>query len=357
MRGFHPCFPVVLGTFLGLLCLAGCKPKSAGGTQRPPVPVVTQMAGTRTVIDRIELIGTLQAEERVTLQSEVSGQVQEILFQEGQSVRKGDVLVTIDQEKLATRLQQAEADLALAASELERAQTLLQSSTIAQQEYDRKANLFNIARATVELRRQEKEEAVIQAPFDGRVGSRVIGPGQFVNAGTTITTIVSADPVKVDFQVPERYSSRLQVEQEIEITVAAFPGEVFIGKVYFIAPEVEPSSRTVLVRARIPNPEWKLKPGMFVNLRLILESRHDAVVLPEIALIQRGDLFLLALVEADNRVQFRTVQPGARFDGQVEIKSGLSPGQRVVVEGQQKIGPGSTVVPKERPPVDATDAN
>jgi len=297
------------------------------------------------VLDEIDLVASLAPNERVELKSEISGVIEEIAFTEGDSARKGQLLIAIDDVKLKARLAEAEADFSVAKTNLDRNRNLRQTNTISEQAYDQSTGEADAAEAHLELRRRELEDARIRAPFDGVIGLRRVSPGQYIQAGQELTTLVSIDPIKADFQVPERYIGVLETGQQIRISVAAYPDKAFHGEVYFISPEVSVSTRNVLVRAYVANADGLLKPGMFGNLSLVVDVKEDAVVVPESAIVVRANRTLVIVVDENNAAQIKMVKPGLRLDGAVEILEGLRGGERVIVEGHQKLGPGSPVNP------------
>jgi len=329
--------------------LGGCAPEGGGG---PPgggaMPVIAVQAETEPVEESIELVGSMAANERVVVQSEIGGFIEEVAFEDGDTVEKEQLLVRLETRKLEARLQEARADLDLARLNLERARALRENETIPQRDLDEARTNFEVAQAEVRLRTEELEDASIRAPFAGRVGQRLVSPGQYVASGEAITTLVDDDPLKIDFTVPERFISELARGKQVNILTEAYPQETFSGEIYFIAPEVDRRTRNLLTRARIDNPDGRLKPGMFGNLRLVLRIKDEAVVIPETALISRAETKLVNVVTQDDTVEFRKVEIGNWLKGKVEIVSGLSAGERVITEGHQKVGPGSKVT--VRPP-------
>lgn len=332
-----------------LLAATGCSPKkSAGPGGAPPTSVVVIEAKSQGVVDNLSLVGTVTANEMVELKSEIDGTILEIDYEEGKKVRKGDLLVRLDDTKLAAAVAETEANFKLSQSTFERAKQLLNDKLISQQEFDQTASAFQSHQATLDFRRRELKDARILAPFSGTVGARTISPGQVISRATTLTWLVDFDPVKVEINVPERFISQLQIGQIIEINVATYPGKKFKGDVYFIAPYVDPTTRTALVKARISNPKGELKPGMFANLDLTLKTRENSLVIPEAALVQllEGDKALVFVVDKDSKIEAKTVKLGLRLAGFAEVLSGLQNGERVVIEGIQKVGPGAMVTPQ-----------
>lgn len=324
--------------------LAGCKPAGAGGPAAPPpIQVVAVEARRQPVVETLTLPGTLAANEWVEIKAETDGIVAAIHFQEGERVEKGRLLVQLDDSKLAAALAEAEANLKLSEANYARAKELFADKLISRQEYDQTASALAVHQAAVDLRRRQLRDTRVYAPFAGVVGARQISPGQVITRNTTLTWLVDLDTVKVEVQVPEKYLGQLQVGKPLEFTVAAFPGEKFRGEVYFISPQIEESTRTALVKARIPNPEGKLRGGMFASLELTLQVRDAAIVIPEPALMSNGDNFSVFVVDGDGLAQVRPVEVGLRLAGQAEVLKGLSAGEKVVVEGTQKLRPGAPV--------------
>ncbi|MCM8811515.1 MAG: efflux RND transporter periplasmic adaptor subunit [Candidatus Omnitrophica bacterium] len=327
-----------------LLWLAGGCGKAGGPPSGGmPVQVVGFKAEIRPIQDTISLTGSLEANEWVEIKSQIEGVIEEILFEEGQTVKEGQLLLRIDRRKLEAQLAEAQANLKLTDSNRRRYEALSQTRAVSKQEVDQAVAAFEAAQATVSLLKARLEDADIAAPFDGVTGARLVSPGQFIAAGTPLTTLLHPDPMKAEFRVPERHLSRLQEGQEVEVAVAAYPDERFTGTVYFIDPQIDEATRTALVKARVPNPEGKLRRGMFVNLNLILQVREKAVVIPEIALTLQGDAASVFVVDETSSAQIRQVQTGARLADAVEILSGVSEGETVVIEGTQKVRPGGKV--------------
>jgi len=330
----------------GILAIAaGCGKKAAAipaGAQMV-TPVIAVEAKRQPVIESLSLVGSLLANELVEIKSETEGTVQEIRFTEGQRVNKGDLLIRLDETKFSTALAEAESNFKLSKATFERYKQLMRDRLISQQDYDQAEATYELNQATVERRQRDMKDARIYAPFSGIVSTRYVSPGQVIARDTRLTSLVDLEVVKVEVSVPERFLSQVRLEQELGLTVAAFGSQKFIGKVYFVAPEVDPITRTALVKAKIPNPEHELRPGMFANLDLTLKVRDQAVVIPESALIVQQDKMSVWVIGTDDTVQPRSVVIGLRMPGLVEITEGLQSGERVVTEGTQKVRPGGKV--------------
>jgi membrane fusion protein (multidrug efflux system) len=309
------------------------------------VQVVAIEARRQPVVETLALVGTLMADETVEIKSETDGTIEEIAFQEGQLVEKGQLLIKLDESKLAASLAEGEASYKLSLANFERAKHLASEKLISPQEFDQMAATFDVARASLELKRRHLKDARIYAPFAGVVGARNVSPGQVIAKDVTLTWLVDFDPIKAEVNVPERFLSQLQIGQIMQFKVAAYSDREFKGEVYFISPNVDQNLRTALVKARIANDHLLLKPGMFAGVDLALRTRDSSVVIPEAALSQvlEGDRATIYLVDAQQLAQPRKIDLGLRLAGWVEVVGGLNGGETVVVEGTQKVTPGSKV--------------
>lgn len=325
----------------------GCGKPAASGQGGPPggfaVQAVLAEARRQPVSETLSLVANLAANEMVEIKSETDGTVEAILFDEGQPVKKGDLLIRLDESKFTNAVAEAEANFEISRLTYDRNQQLFRDKLVSQQEYDQAAATFQASRASMELKRRQWRDTRITAPFAGITGGRAVSPGQVIARDMVLTWLVDLDPVKAEVAVPERFLGQLVPGMALELTVAAFSGEKFRGEVYFIGPQVDPVTRTALVKARIPNPARKLKPGMFANLDLTLRLKDEAVVIPESAIVASGDRTLVYVVSADDIAQIRPVKLGIRLAGAVEVVQGLEGGERVVSEGTQKVRPGGKV--------------
>jgi membrane fusion protein (multidrug efflux system) len=296
-------------------------------------------------------VGSLLAEESVLIRPEIDGRVVDIHFAEGQHVAKGAKLVTLDPAEYRAQLAQAEAQARTDAQRYERAKELLAQKFISQEALDVARN--NVDRSEA-LRREAEvrlSKTVISAPFPGTVGLRLISPGAYVEKGTDIVRLENIGSIKLDFRVPELYSSQVRAGQQVAVRLDAFPGEQFTGRIYAVEPVVDEKTRTVLLRARVPNQGLKLKPGMFVRVALTLETRKNAILVPEPAIWPQGQDSFVFRVEG-GKAMLTKVEIGARRPGEVEIVAGLSPNDTVVTEGQMKLRDGAPVMvlPSQPPP-------
>lgn len=295
-----------------------------------------------TVLEDIRAVGTLQPDESVVIAPEIAGRVDRIHFAEGDQVAQGDVLVELDATTLRAELTKARSDLSLAESNRERATTLAQRGTGTLRARDEAVAAHQVAEADVALAQARLEKATIRAPFAGVIGLRAVSTGAYVTPGTRIVELSKVDPIKVDFRVPELVLSSLRPGQPIRVTVDALPGRTFEGEVYVIDPIVDENGRAVRLRARIPNAERLLMPGLFARVRIVVERRENAVLVPESAVFAEGGRRLVYRV-VDGRAAVTEVELGHRRPGRVEVVSGLAAGDVVVTAGHQQVRDGARV--------------
>lgn len=340
----------LVGLFI-LMIQTGCQP--GGAAQGPPggaysVQVISEVAQQQDITESIRLVGSMAANEQISVTTEIAGIVDEVSFEEGQEVSRGDLLIKLQTDKLEAQIEQIEAEFTLAEQNYERGQTLVAENVISAEEFDQRESRYRNSQALLNLRKEELEDAYIRAPFDGILDERQISPGQYITPGQSITRLVDVTPLKAEFRVPERFISQLKIGQTVDITVTAYPEKTFTGTVYFMSPEVDQNTRTLLVKARIPNEERFLKPGMFGNLELQLNIRKNAVVIPESSVFFQGDQKFVYLFKQDGTAELRPITTGKRLPGRVEVQSGVGPGERVIAEGHpQKLYPGVQVTEAE----------
>jgi membrane fusion protein (multidrug efflux system) len=347
-----------------LLVLASCgTPDSASTPARDerPVPVETTVAAADDVEVVVAAVGTLRAERAVDVGPKRAGHVTALPLVEGAPAAAGDVLARLDDQELRAEvdvaraaLREAEAKAVNARRQLGRTETLLADGIVARQQYDdlraeseRAAAAVALARASLASAEARLDETVIRAPFAGIVGQRRIDAGAFVHEGDPLVSLVDLDPLELVFEVPERYLARLRREAPVEVRVTSHDERAFHGTVTFVAPQVDETNRTVTVKATVPNGDRALRPGQFAQVRLRLERRTGAVVVPEEVVVARGARRFVFVVR-DGIATAREVTTGERLPGKVEIASGLSAGETLVRLGQDQLH-------FERPtPVDAS---
>lgn len=315
--------------------------KPAAGPARA-LPVKAAVVSRGTVTDGVSAVGTLLANESVMIRPEIDGRIEAFHFQEGQLVRKGDKLVSLDASEVEAQLTSAMAAANLNRSRLKRSEELLAKNFISAQAMDEVRENLNQSNAREAEIRAKLAKSTIRAPFEGVTGLRQVSPGAYAKAGQDIARLEGIGVLKLDFRVPEAFLRRIRTGQPLAIHVDAYPGEQFTGTIYAIEPAVDESTRTVLLRARLPNPGVRLKPGMFARVNLDLERRDNALLVPEQAIVPRGDGRYVFRI-AEGKAQLVKVEMGVRRPGEVEIIKGLEAGDTIVVDGQLKLQDGAAV--------------
>jgi membrane fusion protein, multidrug efflux system len=308
------------------------------------VPVETAAVHVGPIQRRLTAVGSLRSNESVILRPEIAGRIVEFRFQEGERVEIGQPLVLLEDSVWRTAVEQAQAALELSQANYERAVDLLQRKAGTTKARDEAFSQMRVDQAVLELARARLDKSVITAPFDGVVGLRKVSVGDFVDVGQDMVNLEQIDPLKADFRIAEVYLGAVRSGQRIELAVDAFPGETFAGEVYAIDPLIDESGRSIVLRARLPNEEGRLRPGLFARVTLVLNERDDALQIPEQALVPQGqDQFVFRVVEG--KAALTKVEVGIRREGMVEIVSGLGPEDEVVTAGQLKIRDGAPVQP------------
>ncbi len=339
---------LLMGAAIYFLFPRPAPPPAADAGSRPPTPVYIAKVVTAPATDTFRAVGTLLADESVVIRSEIAGRIASLNIEEGGRVEQGQVLARIADEEWIAITQQSQATLSLQELKLKRAVELRDKKVVSQQEYDETQAALDQARASLALARARLDKTVIRAPFSGILGLRRVSPGDYLQAGQELVNLEAIDPLKVDFSVPERFAAELRSGQVVNVRINAFPNETFAGEVFAINPRIEEATRSFLLRARITNPDGRLRPGMFADAELVLTVRNDALWIPEQAIVPVGEQQFVYRV-AGGKVQRLVVQSGLRKAGQVEIIQGLAVGDVVVNEGQQKLQDGADVAPVSAP--------
>ena len=335
--------------FLGLLVLASCKKGGGGPPKDAPVPVELVAVEVGPLLETLRATGTLDAEESVDLKPEVEGEITSIRMTEGEAVKKGEVLLQIDESKQQAAVAEAEAEYRLGDENRRRADLLLTDGTISQQEHDQVLSAFRRAEASLNMARKRLTEYTLNAPFDGTLGRRNVSVGQYVSPQNILVSIYALDRIKLDFSVPERYSARVKPGQTLNLTVAAHGEEKFSGEIYLVEPKVDPETRTVQVRAYVPNADHRLKPGMFANVTLSVGTKDSALTLPEDCIFPHTGGFAVYR-DAGGVAELVPVETGLRVPGRVEILSGLKAGDLVARSGNLRLSPGRKLLPQPASP-------
>jgi membrane fusion protein (multidrug efflux system) len=335
---------IAVAVSVAVAVASGCGGDGTGeappGPPPPAVEVVT--LALQPFREQADLLGELQPDDTVLVKSEVPGVIEAIEFEEGQKVAAGSVLFRLRDREQAARLREFEAELALAEEDFERTNTLANRNAAAAAQLDRaRANLEG-ARARTELRRVELERMRIRAPFDGRAGARLVSPGARIKVDDGLVRVDAIDPLSLVFSIPEALLPLARLGATFELEVAAFPGRRFPGAIRFIAPSVDSTTRRILIKGGVPNPDGVLLPGMFARVKAELGQR-DAVLVPEEALVTNSDGTFVWRIDAEDQAERVAVELGAREPGRIEIRAGLAVGDRIVTAGTHKVRMGAKV--------------
>jgi membrane fusion protein (multidrug efflux system) len=344
-------FPAALAS---LLILAGCSAEPPAAGRAPPASVTTTVVASQPWSDAIEALGTARANESVLITAKVTETVVRVNFQDGDVVAAGDVLVDLSGRAEVAGLAEAAAAYRESQQQYERQQQLTEQKLIPASQLDTQRAIVESARARLDATRARLSDRVITAPFAGVLGFRQVSPGTLVTPGTTIASLDDVSLIKIDFAVPETYLAALSAGQGITALSAAYPGREFKGQVTSVDSRVDPVSRAVTVRAEVPNPERLLRPGMLLTLR-VLQPERQALVVPEISVMQVARSSHVFRLREDGTVEQVVVELGLRRGGEVEVLTGLSAGDRIVVDGAGKLRSGASVV-EATPPAAADPA-
>jgi len=338
-----------LAVALALACACGSEePKAAGaggpgGGPRPPAVEIVTLS-PESFRQRAALLGELRSVESVVMKPELAGVIETIGFTEGEAVAKGAVLFQLRDDEQVARLDEAAAQRALAEDEFERTRRLASRNVAAEIQLERDRAELAVARAREERYRAEFERTRIRAPFDGRVGARMVSPGARVTPEDALVRIDAVDPMELVFTIPEAALPLARVGADFELEVASYPGRRFPGTISFVAPTVDSANRRILIKGRVPNTQHALLPGMFATVEAELGER-EAFLVPEEAIVTDPQGFFVWRVGADDGAERVPVEVGGRDGARVEIKAELQPGDRIVTAGTHKVRAGEKVTP------------
>jgi membrane fusion protein (multidrug efflux system) len=305
-----------------------------------PVEVV-EIKPTR-LENNLSITGNIIPNETVDLKSEISGLVTDINFKEGELVKKGDPLVFLNDDELAAQRERLDYTTKLYERQENRQKQLLEREAISQEEYDIVLNQFNTNLADIQLIEAMLRQTVIRAPFDGIIGLRQISEGSVITPSDVIVNVVNLDPIKIDFSIPEQYANIVKKGSEITFSNSAVEGES-IGEVYAIAPNIDPATRTLQLRALSPNKDRKFLPGMFVGIKLNLNVEEEALMVPAESLVPELDGYKVFVANGDSVVEEKKVTTGIRTESEVQITDGLQVGELVLATGILQAKPGMKV--------------
>lgn len=330
---------------VAVLFLAQTALAQRGGTG--PVQVIAAPVVQSQLIQEIEALGTLKANESIVLTADVSEKVAALHFTDGQQVNAGDLLVTLDIGEEQAELAAAQAQLAEVTAAYNRAQELKKSSALSAATVQEREAELRSAEAAVAAAQARINRRAIRAPFNGVLGLRDVSLGSLVQPGQRMTTLDDLRTMKVDFELPEVHLGAVAPGTAISGSVAAFPGKIFTGSVQTVDTQIDPVTRTVRVRALLPNPDLTLRPGLLMTLTLAAQPR-DSLTVPEEAVQLNGRQAFVYVVQENAEqngmiAERRTITPGARGVGTVEVLAGLQAGEQVITHGLVKVRPGGAI--------------
>ena len=326
--------------------LAGAKYRQILGLKeryskpQPPTQVAAVVAEEKRWARSLVAVGSLAAVQDVNVMAEVPGQIAAIHFESGKEVSAGEVLVTLDASVDQAELAGLEATRRLTALQLERAEKLQRDRTVSRAQYDEAAARHAEADALVKAKEAHLAKKLIRAPITGTLGIRRIDLGDYLAPGSPVVTLQQLDPMFVDFRVPERFIERVAKGQRITLTVQSQGPRAFTGSVTAIDPAVDAATRMVKVRAKLPNPEHLLRPGMFADVQVDEASSDAVVVVPETAITYSpygNSVFIIETREGGLKITRRQVKTGETREGRVAVLEGLAAGEQVVAVGQNKL--------------------
>jgi membrane fusion protein (multidrug efflux system) len=309
---------------------------------KPPIPVVVAKATIEPFTETLEALGTAKANESVVITPTLEERVVDIYFEDGDAVTKDQVLVKLDDGETRYLLAEASALLREQQKQFERISKLAKKNSTSRSRLDEEQGLLEIARAKVAHLKAQLRDYTIRAPFSGILGTRQISNGAVVDSETVITTLDDTTFIKLDFTIPETYLGVLRNGMNVTAKSPAYPDRNFNGTVTAISSRVDPDTRTLMIRAQIPNPDQLLKPGMLLTVDLV-KDRSQSLIIPEESVILEKDKKFALVVTAENTVEKKEIVTGRRSPGRVEVISGLNAGHRVVIEGITRVRTGTSV--------------
>lgn len=354
----------VILTVLALIALAGAlagikalqigRMIDAGAHFAPPAETVTAAeVRAETWESVLTSVGSLAAVQGVTVAAEIPGKVVQLNFAPGARVQKGELLLKQDTSTEQAQLPGAEAAVALAKANLERARQLLEQKIVSPSEYDGAEANFKVAVAAADSIRAAIGKKTVRAPFAGRLGIRLVNLGQILKEGDPIVSLQTLDPIYVDFLLPQQHLAQVRTGLPLRVTVDALPDQTIAGTITTIHPEVDPATRNIRVQATVGNPAEQLRPGMFVNVAVVLPGREPVLAVPATAVLYAPYSDSVFVVEEQKEeksgqpekvLRQQLVRLGEKKGDFVAVVSGLQEGETVVTTGVFKLRNGQAVV-------------
>ncbi|MDJ0890381.1 MAG: efflux RND transporter periplasmic adaptor subunit [Gammaproteobacteria bacterium] len=322
----------------------------AGGP--PPATVAVATVQEEVWRPYLSAVGSLAAVSGIQVTNEVAGQISAIHFESGQTVEAGDVLVQLDDRTDQASLKGLQAEQRLAKLRFKRVERLVREKSASRSDFDEARATLDNATAQVAAQQALIDKKRIRAPFAGRLGIRLVDLGEYMPPGASIVPLEALDPIYADFSLPERELSQVQVGQVIEVRVQPFPDQTFMGRISAIDPGMDTGTRSLRLRATLPNGDEKLRPGLFAEVRVKLGREDSVLTVPRTAVTYNpyGDSVFLVLDDGDRMtVQRRQIETGESRQGRIVVRSGLRAGDRIVSAGQVKLRNGQAILVDDKP--------
>ncbi|MYL22502.1 efflux RND transporter periplasmic adaptor subunit [Vreelandella massiliensis] len=351
---------VVLGGIFGYKFYQSGQMQQQQSQPQAPIQVSATEARTESWTPSIKAVGSIEAVNGIEVANELPGVIEEINFDSGDVVNKGDVLVRLNSEIDQAALRTRRAEAQLAEQDFQRISNLLAKNAVSQSQYDEAKANFDAARARVNEAEAQLNKKIIRAPFDGTLGIRMVDQGEYISTGTPIVEINMLDPIFVDYTLSEKDLPNVATGYAVGVAVAAVPEQIFAGSVSAINTSVSPETRTVRVRATVDNPEKRLRPGMFATIETRQPEDETFITVPRTAISYNtyGD-YVFVIEENDNgelTVNRRTVTTGETRDTRAAVLSGLKAGETVVAKGLLRLRVGQKVeIQEDEQPQEASE--
>jgi membrane fusion protein (multidrug efflux system) len=332
----HSLLALCAGLAAGAFACGPASVESGPAAEKPPITVELLKLEPELLRDTATFSGQLDAEYSVELKAETSGVIEELLFQEGQTVKKGAVLFRLRDDEQKARLAEAVANRDLAQEVWDRTQQLVSRDAASAAQKDRATAELAVAKARVDLARLAVERTRIAAPFDGVVGARFVAPGDRITDKKALVRIDAIDRLQLSFAISEQGVAFARTGVKLDVRVRPYPDETFPGEVFFVSPSLDPATRRMILKAWVPNADRRLRPGLFANVDLELAQRENAMLIPESAVVfdRAGSYVWRVRGEIAERVP---IEIGLRKNGRVEVTLGLAGGDTIVTAGTHKV--------------------
>lgn len=336
---------IILGIIIlpktGLLSGGAENKPGQGAPQGSGLPVSAEVLKPRMLEQSLRAAGSLMASEEVDVTTEISGLVKSIHFEEGTRVKKGDLLVRINDDELQAQREKAIHQKKLIEEKVERQRVLLEKEAVSRESFDQVQTDLLVIEAELRLLDTRIEKTYIKAPFDGTVGFRYVSPGSYLQPGLRVARLVKSSPLRIEFSIPERYQSEILLGRTVNFTVAGYNDD-FVARVYAVEPKVDARTRSIVLRANYPNENYKLLPGMFANIRLIIRTEDNALQIPSEAIIPQMDGERV-YVYRNGRAVLTGISTGIRTEQMVQVTEGLVAGDTLITSGMLQLRTGMPV--------------